>query len=745
MPISTGGSSFLNKLINSEQTLDLVSDIVEKTSELGGDLMDKASDIGEGIVNIANNVGDNVVDFVDTVGDYVQDYIGNNSDGGSSSGGYGGGGSHRDDTQNHIPNGDGSVYRTPTSSDQFPIRLSQSKSSIPTGYPSGKSGRYQIGERTIVPRDHFNYLESVFEGENKDDLYYINNKEKHFTRDVNDPALKDIPVLHKSDDNQPEIVFSGSTTHINPTDDPEKADIILQGLEGHETDSVRSNSSDEYVNPPISPIHPFTRMDPSTAQKSNLTTYNRTKLPVADLEFRKGFRHIFFTRPECYIMSRNMNGGSLSSVLSEQCEYDEDFASSYSRMPHILKLLSPVYITGSFSQNGINSNWNYLLCNRVMGLTTSSTTLTVQENVTKSVEGFTVTPAMHMESRQGSTLDLKFRDTKNLEIYEMLRMWMLYMYKRKKGVFAPPYNGYQYRNGFLMKSTNADSSLPPGAVGSIKPISGDVSALSIIGHPYDRALEYCCSIFDIVTNESMTKILYWCKYYGAYPISVTPDGLTNDMNGPLTNEMSVSSQWKYHYKLENVNKTLVEFNFNAGITDNMGRIMDKNIIASHPFLLRDDPEDKIMKQYIGAGGMFTGSPYIILGQSQNDPLNPDNGIITPYLQFMAINDGAMNSQLNLGITNTKTETKGAVGIIDQRTAPSSSNTSTSDENGTTSSQIVDTAANVIEGVVDTLIDSTPIGGAINLVNTTIDVLNNTRDVVNDVKDTVNNIVQNGLF
>jgi hypothetical protein len=53
-------------------------------------------------------------------------------------------------------------------------------------------------------------------------------------------------------------------------------------------------------------------------------------------------------------------------------------------------------------------------------------------------------------------------------------------------------------------------------------------------HPYDRALDYCASLFDIVTNESGTKILYWCKYYGIYPIQATPSGLTNTNNSPLT-------------------------------------------------------------------------------------------------------------------------------------------------------------------------------------------------------------------
>jgi hypothetical protein len=515
------------------------------------------------------------------------------------------------------------------------------------GYPRGPSAYKKYDERTLTHKDHFRNNTSEIQINHDGDVdksFLVNDHNRHYTRDVTDANLKDIPTTYTDENGNVIPVFSGSTTSVNPTNDPDKQDIIDYGLENNEKsriNEIRKEDTDIVRRPPISPLHPFTRMNPATAQLSNLTTYNRTKLPVADLEFRKGFRHIFFTRPECYIMAHNPNG--LYPILSEQAEHDEDFASCYSRMPHILSLLSPIYVTGSFSQNKINSNWNYLLSNRVMGLTTTSTSMGVNDNITKSIEGYTITPAMYVESRQGSTIELKFRDTKNMEIFEMMRMWMLYMYKRKKGIFSPPYNGYQYRNNFL----HADE-------------SGTPLGNSIIYHPYDRALEYCASLFDIVTNESMTKILYWCKYYGVYPISLSCDGLSNDNNSALTS-MNTTVNFKYHYKLENVNKTLVEFNYNAGITDDLGRVI-KSVETSYPFLLRNDPTDTVMKQYIGSAGMFTGSPYIIMGKSQNDPLNNSNEILSPYLQFMPIDEGELNSQINLGITNVRKEDGGIIGI-----------------------------------------------------------------------------------
>lgn len=497
-----------------------------------------------------------------------------------------------------------------------------------------------VNAGVITPRDHF--VENQGNATNAPittriyDNDNILSPEDHFIRDVNDQSTKDMPVSKNG-----KAIFSGSTTHINPTGDPEKQKIINFGLHGYESERVTNESNKVVTEPPISPLQPFTRLHPLTAQHTNLTTYNRTKLPIADLEFRKGFRHIFITRPECYIMAHNPTG--LGSVLSEQAEYDEDFSSCASRMPHILNLLSPTYVTGSYSNNKINSNWNYLLSNRVDGLSVNSDKIGIYENGSKSLEGNTIQHGSILESRKGDMLELKFRDTKNLEVYEMLRMWMLYIYKRQKGVFAPPYNYYQRTNGFLTSA------------GSIYHLPN-----TVMNHPYDRALEYCASIFDIVTNESMTKIIYWCKYYGVYPVSVTPSGLSNTGNAPLTS-MEVGAQFKYQYKLENVNRTLVEFNYNAGITDDMGHI-NKEVEASYPFLLHDDPNDKIKKQYIGAAGMFTGSPYIIMGESQLEPLKRDSRIITPYLQFMSLTSNTVNNFANNNIINSREDTNHKMGI-----------------------------------------------------------------------------------
>ena len=520
--------------------------------------------------------------------------------------------------------------------------------------------------------------------------HYVPDESLHSTRDVAQNLggeteasslnpNEEAPITAPTKPGKETRVFSGATTQMNPTRSPYKAEILNNGgLDGYAREHKIFGT---YNKPPISPLHPFTRMNSDenriAADESVFNTYNRTKLPIADVEWRKGFRHIFITRPECYLTYRN----AAQFDLCDQAAFDDDFQSAFLRMPHIIRLLSPWYVTGSIPKTNVlnGMNWNYLLSNRVTGLSAGGSTLTINENVGKSVEGFTVIPAMHLETRQGSSIELTFTDTKNLEVYETARLWMLYMYKRKKGIFIPPMNGYAKTNDFLRQTDDKGR-----IIGNIPSEGKAMSGTDFTqNHPYDRALEYCASLYDIVTNETGTKILYWCKYYGIYPISVTP-GLDNDNNAPIT-EMKTKISFKYHYKLENANNSLIEFNHDAGLTDAIGRLrvkvnkdtgtvvipsevhgLNENnqvVTSSESFLLRDDPTNGYLPKYIGAAGMFTGSPYIVIRATQIDPTDRTNRIYTPQLRFMATGSPSYDGQFNVGLVNDRIDDPAVKNVI----------------------------------------------------------------------------------
>jgi hypothetical protein len=458
--------------------------------------------------------------------------------------------------------------------------------------------------------------------------------------------------------------YSGSATPINRTKDMDKENVIKFGLENAELNRVNNkpaggdlsapkytmNSARQYTPPPLTPMQPFYRMmDPKAAQTIVNHAYNRFQLPIADLEHRKAFRNLFFTRPECYIMCSDTPGTHNKWGLSAQCERDDDIASSCSRMPHICKLLSPVYITGTFGTNFAMDNFNYLLSNRATGFAVPDENLSVVESMSKSIEGYTVSPGMQMESHQGGSFTITFRDTKFLEVYEYHRLWMIYIAKRKRGIFEPPFARYNYSNNF------------PVSFGKLTP-----SDLAFLLHPYDRALEYTASLFDVITNESNDRIMYWCKYYGIYPTQVSISGLNSDNGGVLASDLSVSVTYRYQYKLPCTNKTLVEFNFNAGVTNSVGKSIDPSnlnvssgYINDKTFIKFKDPKSTYTTiknvPYAGSGGMFTGTPYIVMGRFNQDISNVNgHGDFTvhPYLRFMGVNNKMINNIGNLGYHNT---------------------------------------------------------------------------------------------
>lgn len=563
-------------------------------------------------------------------------------------------------TYQNYPTGTG-VTKSRNGSYGVADNVPEQKSSSTTGYPKGKPlyrSSIMDGEGVeISTAGHWaHHMPSIMNPDSTTADTFLVEKDDHFTRDPNMPVFEQEPLSQERyDDSQgrptharglgdPDSIgpsFTGSTTNVNPYNDVITKDIITNGLYDHE---VKLNDGEM---PRISPLYPFYRTDPDLAQSTTFYYYNRTKIPVADLAWRKGFRHIFITRPECYIMANSDNG---TLCLSEQCEYDEEFLTAYHQFPYILRILSPCYVTGS------DDNFNYLLSNAALGLNATSTQMSVDETVQKSIDGYSVNPARLMTSNIGSTLDIQFRETKTLDVYNCLRLWMDYEYKTYKGILAPSYNGYHYHNSYALGNGKDDIKITNG---------GDHEDWLFKLHPYDRALDYCASLFDIVTNESGTKILYWCKYYGIYPIQATPSGLSNTNNSPLTQEMTVNATFRYQRKMEMNEKTFVEFNYNSGVVNADGTLRT-NVYSTQPWMYYEDiPSDdttRPSKTYMGAAGMFTGAPYIVMTNDRSRVDNTAPNQFRPVLYFkpMVMNHGGtknrkyheMNNNIESDIAST---------------------------------------------------------------------------------------------
>jgi hypothetical protein len=64
-----------------------------------------------------------------------------------------------------------------------------------------------------------------------------------------------------------------------------------------------------------------------------------------------------------------------------------------------------------------------------------------------------------------------------------------------------------------------------------------------------------------------------------------------------------------------------------------------------------------MPKYIGAAGMFTGSPYIVMAENTVGPdIGRDIKRYVPYIKFMPTKNELMDLRANMGIVNNSKNT-----------------------------------------------------------------------------------------
>lgn len=494
-------------------------------------------------------------------------------------------------------------------------------------------------QRPLTPSDHFRG-DSVYSNSNvksndpivirkNDSGKFIKNVSDHFTSNgdaynggqLNGGVADSFSSYLDKDTGERVLDFRGSATLVNPYNDSDR-NLVSGGGFGLLTDK----DDDGYIETPVSPLNPILRT-PNTinyyyySRLADVYSYNRFKFPIVDNEFRKGYHSTFISRPECYICCTE--GG-----LSEQCASDPVFAASYNRLPHVSELLSPYYVNKTYIGD-IQHNWNFLLSNRIISVNAAPESSIETVESSKTVEGYHVKLGTYRTSNLGGEIQITFRETRNLEVFECLRLWMEYINKRYKGVFSPSYNGYQRHNDFSVQPSCSEG----------------FKAFQV----YDRALDYCASLFDVFTNESMSKILFWSKWYGLFPKSASVEGMNID-NGASTIQsegLKVTATFVYMCK-EDCNITnLVEFNYNSGFTNDVGAYIKYNFNTS--------PSYVNTWEYAGAVGFFTGPPYITMVRSAGMSRGSLRQVVSPMLRFADLhsidpNANTIDSVMNMGMT-----------------------------------------------------------------------------------------------
>lgn len=244
----------------------------------------------------------------------------------------------------------------------------------------------------------------------------------------------------------------------------------------------------------------------------NVTYYNRFKVATPDDVLTKTFAHVFFTRPDCYLM--DYKGGNKFSLANNGVSDDPIYRNIRNNDAYILQELMH---DGTFGNDFL-----LYLSNKVTSFETRDKMIDT-DTYGKNLIGHSIAYGKHYEkSKAAGELSLNFTDDRYLHVHKLHSVWVKYISDVYRGKVTPQ-----------------------------------------IARIFNKELDYAASIYYIVTDETGENIIYWSKLYGVFPTNV-PDSIVQWQKGQFITNPEVSIQYQYSFKEDNNPETLFELNQNAG-------------------------------------------------------------------------------------------------------------------------------------------------------------------------------------
>ncbi len=241
--------------------------------------------------------------------------------------------------------------------------------------------------------------------------------------------------------------------------------------------------------------------------KYNSTYYNRFKKALPDDILTRGFMHIFFSRPDLNLLN------SSQTALRSQIEKDAFFKFKWTQKPNLVKQL--------IKNSGEDNNFMMLLSNKAESFSS------IDESIKYADYGRTFQNQSIMlgkgifDSLVAGTLEIKYTDTRDLDILALHKMWIQYISNVYHGSWDP-------------KTT----------------------------YIWKKIIDYAVSVEIVVTAEDFETVLYWSKYYGVFPINVPYSALSWD-SGNLIIKPDFSITYGYSWREEWNPASLTELNMNC--------------------------------------------------------------------------------------------------------------------------------------------------------------------------------------
>lgn len=258
----------------------------------------------------------------------------------------------------------------------------------------------------------------------------------------------------------------------------------------------------------------------------NYGQFNRYRQIYPDDELDMLTYYVFMVKPDLNIMNPNRSeSNNLYSemCLSENVRKDPTIATINAENPGLLKMLSASSYNKSYSTGSGAHDFIPFLVGRTNSYQLSDYTLASYEDAQLFTGYKFIYPGNANASLSGVTMDIEFRDDKNLSVSKFFYVWAYYIDGILKGHFVP-YNRY---------------------VGT-------------------KIADYMTSIYFFVCGPDGSEIKFYGKLVGAYPTNIPISnwgfqGTTNSVNNTLSVSFAGAAPEVLNAAI------LAEFNQNAGL------------------------------------------------------------------------------------------------------------------------------------------------------------------------------------
>lgn len=241
-----------------------------------------------------------------------------------------------------------------------------------------------------------------------------------------------------------------------------------------------------------------------------LEYFNRFNLVEAYDEMMGTHQYVFITRPDMNLIE------------------GEELVDGIKKIPYMSELYRHEYgkkILESFQQDtGFNGGFIPVLFNKVRGYTPVDDENEAIERG-ESIFGHKIIYGKHnIKTRAAGTIQLPFKENKNLVVYKTIKAWCDYIENVSLGLCAP-------KRKYIRRPQ----------------------------------LDYAVSIFYIVVDRSM-KLLYWEKLIGCFPVNVPNSSFAYTYGNIIDPEYNIT--FRYSIKDRSLNPVILsEFNDLSHSTD----------------------------------------------------------------------------------------------------------------------------------------------------------------------------------